>query len=605
MLRSFLLMVYVLAAGLNFLRAQDLNDINLANEYYSLGEIEKASELYEKLARDRRNIALIHSNYFEILLSTAEYDKAEKYIDRVIRENKGNMYYVVDKGIILGRKGLPREETEYFEELAKEIASSDRQVRLAAQYLIRNQKIELAKMLYTEGRKVSGDTYMYALELATVYRLENNIDLMVREYLNFVNHSPNNLPYVKNVLQNYLVETEDLESFEMLLYELVQKDSENDIYTELLIWVNIQLRNFYGAFIQARAYDLRKAADGNEVFEVGLIALENKDYETALQIFDYLTVQYKMAYIYPIAKRYKIKTREELIKNTFPVDVRELRKLTEDYNSLVSEIGINARTAEALLSKANLHAFFLDEKDSAIQILNTIINIPRIPPDLKARCKLDLGDIYMLLDEPWESALLYAQVEKERKETEIGYEAKLRSARLSYFKGEFVLAQEHLDVLKLATTRKIANDAMQLSLMIKDNLAFDTTDTALREYASVELLLFQNKKEEALLRLNELYDTYQGTSLSSYILWLNATLHIEMGKFDMAINLLSKLIEDDPENIMCDDALYKMADTYEFHLKNKEKAQSLYEEFLMKYPGSYFTAEARKRFRKLRGDVVY
>jgi hypothetical protein len=35
---------------------------------------------------------------------------------------------------------------------------------------------------------------------------------------------------------------------------------------------------------------------------------------------------------------------------------------------------------------------------------------------------------------------------------------------------DFELAQAHLDILKLATSREIANDAMELSLLITDNL---------------------------------------------------------------------------------------------------------------------------------------
>jgi TolA-binding protein len=427
---------------------------------------------------------------------------------------------------------------------------------------------------------------------------------MIREYLNFVNKSPNNLPYVRNVLQNYLTESEDLKSLENLLYDLIQKDPENNIYSELIIWVNIQQRNFYGAFVQARAYDLRMGKEGNEIFEVGLIALENNDYETAIDIFDHLIKNYQTSYIYPIAKRYKIKSREELVKNTFPVEESEIRKLILDYNLLVQEIGINSRTAEALLSKSHLHAFYLNEMDSAILILNTIITIPRISPELKAKCKLDLGDIYLLKGESWESVLLYAQVEKARKDSPTGYEAKLRSAKLSYYKGDFALAQQHLDVLKLATSREIANDAMQLSLLIKDNIGLDTSDYLLKKYADIELLLFQNKKQQALDSLNAMYEKYEGSNLSDEILWLLSSIYLEKGEFMNSIKCLNIIVDKYGEDIFGDDAFFRMAEIYDRHLHDIEKSKSLYQEFLSKYPGSFYAAEARKRFRTLRGDYV-
>jgi len=78
----------------------------------------------------------------------------------------------------------------------------------------------------------------------------------------------------------------------------------------------------------------------------------------------------------------------------------------------------------------------------------------------------------MLKEEPWEATLLYSQVEKNQRDAPLGYEAKLRNAKLSYYKGEFRLAQEHLDILKQATTRENCNDAMDLSMRIKENTAF-------------------------------------------------------------------------------------------------------------------------------------
>jgi tetratricopeptide (TPR) repeat protein len=195
-------------------------------------------------------------------------------------------------------------------------------------------------------------------------------------------------------------------------------------------------------------------------------------------------------------------------------------------------------------------------------------------------------------------------VEKSRKDSPTGYEAKLRSAKLSYYKGDFALAQQHLDVLKLATTREIANDAMQLSLLIKDNIGLDTTDMLLKEYADIELLLFQNKKMQALDSLNKMIQLYNGSSLTDEILWLQSTLYLEMGKFQKSIDLLNLIVEEYGEDIFGDDAFFRMAEIYDYQLKDIERSKNLYQEFLIRYPGSIYAAEARKRFRTLRGDYV-
>jgi tetratricopeptide (TPR) repeat protein len=200
--------------------------------------------------------------------------------------------------------------------------------------------------------------------------------------------------------------------------------------------------------------------------------------------------------------------------------------------------------------------------------------------------------------------LLYAQVEKSRKDSPTGYEAKLRSAKLSYYNGDFELAQQHLDVLKLATTREIANDAMKLSLLIKDNIGLDTSDFLLRKYADIELLLFQNNKEQALDSLKQMLEDYEGSSLTDEILWLSADIYLEMGDFQKSIELLSIIVENYGEDIFGDDAFFRMAEIYDYHLKDIEKSKNLYQGFLSLYPGSIYAAQARKRFRTLRGDYI-
>ncbi|MEJ0054539.1 MAG: tetratricopeptide repeat protein [Bacteroidota bacterium] len=326
--------------------------------------------------------------------------------------------------------------------------------------------------------------------------------------------------------------------------------------------------------------------------------------------------------------------REAKVKRSFPVNRDSVRYLTKEYQSFVKRYPDNGNSYEADLNEALLHAYYLDEKDSAIIKLTVLANHPRVPSFLKARAKLELGDIYLLKEEPWESTLFYSQVEKNQRDAPLGYEAKLRNAKLSYYKGDFSLALEHLDILKQATTREIANDAMELSMRIKENTAFDSVGASLKEYAAIELLLVQNKTDEAVRRLQAFTgmtrvkvskaDAFAknlkvqeiiskdsvwvetpsqvSSSIKDDVYWLEANLRMKRGEFDQAIVLLEKIQAEFGDDILADDASFTEADIYEHYLKNKEKAMEIYRTFLDKYPGSVYAAEARKRFRTLRGD---
>lgn len=586
------------------LLAQQINQAQLARQYFEQGEVDKARDIYEKLARDIANIPLIHNSYLELLLAQEDFDEAKKYLSKVNKSFPRNYHYKVDEALIYTHSDQQKEAEQKLDALIESIKSSPTLVRTTAQYLFQKGQAEKAVEFYLQGRKSAGNPSEFAIELANIYRRINNKDAMITEYLNFVNENPSNLTYVQNVMQSILKETEDLEALQQVLYDKIQKDADNVVYNELLIWVNMQLKDFYGAFIQARALDKRAKEGGKRLLDIGIMALHNQDYQNSETIFQYVIQSYNEGFNYEVARRYLIKAREELVKNTYPVDVAQIQNLIQDYDQLIRDLGLSSVSLEAMKSKALLHAFYLDEKDTAIRLLQKIIDRPRADAELVATAKLDLGDIYILMDQPWESTLLYGQVEKSAKETPIGHLAKLKNAKLSYYKGDFELAQSHLDVLKLATSREISNDAISLSLLIQNNIAFDTTEEAMRDYAAVDLILFQNKKSQALVHLDSMIVKYPGHSLTDEIWWRKANILLELGRFEESVTLLNQIVTQYSYDILSDDAYFLMGTVLEDYLNRPNEAMEIYQSLLVKYPGSLYTAEARQRYRSLRGDFI-
>ncbi len=586
------------------LNAQNTSEVQLANQYLQQGENDKAFLLFEKLEKNPKNIPLIHDNYFQLMLMTGRFDEAEKYIDKAIKKYPSNLFYQIDKGLIYVQMNNTAQTKKYFDKLIDNFSNDSFKARISAQHFTKIRQYEYAIETYAQSRKKINDPMAYSIQMASLNRLLNRKKEMIDEYLNYVNQNPNNIRSIKNILQNILREEEDLELFETMMSDKVQRSPNNMVYNELLIWVNIQQENFYSAFIQARAMDKRKKLNGVRVMEIGRISMINGDFKNAVKMFDYVIDKYPGTPNFQIAKRLVISCREEIVKNTFPVDDAEIRILINDYRELVRDIGLNQNTIEALRSEALLFAFYLQEHDSAIMILEKIIKVPRISKSIIDKSKLDLGDIYLLIGEPWESTLLYSQVEKSGKDTPMGYEAKLRNAKLSYYRGDFALAQSHLDILKMATTREIANDAMSLSLLIKDNTKLDTGDLAMKKFSEIDLLIFQNKKIEALDSLGKLKENFPEHPLVDEILFKQANLNLEMGHFQKAISLLQNIVDNYGSDILGDDALFLIGTIYEEQLSEKEKAKEIYRSFLTKYPGSNKAAEARKRFRTLRGDYL-
>lgn len=582
-----------------FLAAQDTQEIQIANEYFSSGETEKALEAYQALVKNPLNIPAIHNNYFNLLLSMSKFKQAEDYIEKLIkRENKFG--YRLDQGILYLKQGDQAKADKYFKVLLKANADDVYRMKTAADYLSSYNLLDYATEALLQAR-ATGGPMLYNLELANLYRLQGKRSEMINIYLDYVTQIPSNISYTKNLLQVLLTKPEELDALEQVLYQRVQQNQQSEVFAELLIWVNLQQKNFYGAFVQARAYDKRFRKEQSKTLEIGQVALNNSDYENAIKSFSFVAKEFAHTENYLPAELGIIKAREAKVKKSFPVNSDSVRYLISEYRLFKNRNTGNSSSDEADLNASMLHAYYLDELDSAVSDLSNLVSSPKISPQLRAQAKINLGDIYLLKGEPWESTLLYSQVEKSQHEAPLGYDAKLRNAKLWYFNGEFKLAEEHLNILKQATTREIANDAMDLSMRIKENTTFDTTGAALKEFSHIELLVYQNKLNEAVKRLND-FKSETSPGILDDVYWLDANLLMKQGKFVESIAQLQKILDEYAEDILADDAYFMQGDIYEHQLKNKEKAMEIYREFLNKFPGSVYAAEARKRYRALRGD---
>tara|TARA_R110001599_G_scaffold160515_1_gene348303 strand:- start:12578 stop:14413 length:1836 start_codon:yes stop_codon:yes gene_type:complete len=600
-----LLLFMILMSTIAF---SQVDAIALANEYYEQGDFEKALKEYKKLAKDNSNISRIHDNYLKLLLSEEEFNEAEKYLKGTIKDNPDNFFYKVDLGMLYKSQKEEEKAENVFNDIiaeqAKDAGENNKTngIRFLAQIFFEKNLRQKALETYQEGRKAMNRPDMFSLELANAYQLMNQKQEMVLEYLIFSKSQPQNLSYVKNSFQRALTEPEDLDTLETTLYEFIQKDAGNPIYNDLLVWTHLQQKNFSAALRQARALDRRLQNNAENIINVGLIAFRNQEYKTAQKAFDYVLDEFPDSPSRNLASRYVLLADEEVVKETYPVDTTAIKSLIVKYQDYKESLRDVFNIIDANRRVAHLYAFYLNEIPKAIEILTENVNQPVGKHKVIAESKMDLADIYLLNEEPWESILLYAQVERMFKDEPLGYEAKLKSAKLSYFKGEFELAQSHLDILKLATSREIANDALNLSILIKNNTVFDSTDVVMQEYANIELQLFQNQKNEAIAALNRMIEKYPNHSIIDEVYFLMAKTERELGHFDKALTALGVINEGHYYEILGDDALFLTGIILEDDLKNNEKAMEVYLQLLEKFKGSIFVSEARKRLRELRGD---
>ena len=576
----------------------------LAFYYYGEKEYEKALELFQGLYSKTPS-----SHYYTYILycltALNRYSEAEKLVRSKMKDEPGSVRYEIDLGYIYLLTDKPEKATKTFDEVIEKMKPNRANINEVANAFTSRQQYDYAIKAYLRGREILQYSYTFNQELARTYEMSGNYGAMIEEYLDLLLTDPSQLDMVQSRLQSALSKDIDNKISDLLRQSLLkrnQRNPENRNYSEMLLWLSVQQKDFEFALIQARSIDTRFNEGGMLIFSVANLSLSNQDYDVAIEAFNLLIKKGITNPYYAESLTGVLQARFLKITMGYNYNENDLSSLKQEYLKALSEMGRNSRTVILMKDLAHLEAFYLDELDEAIDLLEEALEIGGVADMTKAQIKLELGDIYLFTGEVWDASLLYSQVEKAFKNDPIGHEAKLRNARLSYFIGEFGWAKAQLDVLKAATSKLIANDAMELALLISDNMDPDSTYTTLAYYARADLLRYRGQDSLALLTLDSIKMLALYHPLDDEVLYSKAGIYIKQKKYIKADSALAEIVKNYKDDILADNALFKRAELQAAVMNNKSMAMELYQQLMLDYPGSLFTTEARKRYRQLRGD---
>lgn len=576
----------------------------LADQYYLEGEYQKAGDLYLKLheTAKKNNNFTYFNKYIECLLALRDYSLAEQEIRTQMQSQPDDFSMLVTLGNVQERMGHYEDAQVSYKTAIERLPNRIDAITRLGNAFITQAKYDEAIEAYEKGEQLLGTPGVFAYQLADLYKRNGDMPNMIEQYLYSLHANPDRLLNIQNLLQRTL-QKEDYPELLTQLYVFIQDFPETDHFPEMLAWTFIQQKDYSKAMRQAKALDRRMAENGLRVYRLAQIAANDKDYPTAIDGFEYiLTTQGVGSPYFMEAKRASLATKRRQITDNYSYTLEQLRVLEAEYNLFLLEQGTNASTALIISELAMLEALYINDLPKAISLLEEIVDLPGINNYAQANAKLDLGDYYLMSGEVWEATLLYSQVDKAFVEDLIGQDARFRNAKLSYFNSDFEWAQTQFDILKTSTSKLIANDALDLSIFIMDNLGLDSTTHVMSEFANAELLIFQNKLNEAIDKLTILGNLYSEHGLKDDILYLKAKLFEKKRDYKAAEALYQEIIENFPEEIRADNSMYHLAQLYENQLKDLEKAKALYEKIFMDFSDSTFAIEARKRFRELRGD---
>ncbi len=585
--------------------AQPDTDELLAKQFFDNREFDKSAILFEKLY-NKTNAQIYFDGYLESLLALNNFTEAEKFIKKQIKKSPNNLTLKVHLGYIYRLSGQDEKSKKEYNEAINKMTRNPELIIQLSQAFNRYKESDYAITTLTEGKKLMREEYTFNMELAQAYADKNDYKNMFKEYLELIKFNEFYITQVQNLLQGYFSDdfkSPRAEEFRMQLLKNIQQYPDNYAYTEMLIWFFIQQKDFDSAFLQAKAAEKRSKELVGRVLQLAQICLSNFDYDAAIKCFEYEVQKGTSNPYYSYARTEFVNTIQKKVTESNSFNPKDISDLESTYLTALKDMGYNAESIGLVRGLAHLKAFYKGEPEQAIELLQVALTYKNASAEMLAECKLELGDIYIFIGEMWEPALLYGQVDKSFKYDAIGQEAKFRNARLSFYKGEFEWAQAQLDVLKGATSKLIANDALELSLLISDNTV-DSNFVPLTMFSRADLMSFQNYDSLALLTLDSINKEFPGHSLSDDILYKKYKIAYKQGNFRLAADKLEQLILNYGEDLLGDDAVFKLAELYEKKLNDSEKAKKLYQDVLLNYPASLYTVEARKRYRKMRGDGI-
>ncbi len=587
-----------------FLSAQTETDIQLAQHYFINGEFDKATSYYEKLYSSQ-STKIYFTRYLECLVQIKDFKTAEKTIKKYISQNKNDMEIQVVLGQFYEDIDEPQKSAKVYEELLSAVSADPGEIINLFQLFVGKRKFDLAKKVLDKGKKIA-PYYSFNFQYADLYSLTGNNRLMIEEYINYLILQPSMFESIQNAISSRIdlskSDGKDYLILKEILLQKIQADNSNFIYSEMLIWLFVQNKNFSSAFTQVVALDKRIQGDGSRVLDLGNICLENKTYDLARNCFNYIISLGSDNQYFIEGQKLLLNSRFIELTTNRAYNQNEIDATLVDYSSVLARLGKTKFTIGILNEQAHILAFYADRAAEAIVILQDAILVQSLTDIQRAQLKMQLADIEVLKGDIWEASLLYMQIDKDFKFEAIGDEAKYKNARIFYFDGEFDFAQSQLNILKESTSKIIANDAMNLSVSITENFGLDSNYTAMTWFSSAELLIEQHKYLEAFTLFDSIQLNYPLHSLADDILYRKAKAMEMQGKWAESCMLYEDIIKFYSKDIFADDALFRLGDIYEQILLEKDKALEYYKKLAIDYKGSFYGAETIKRIRILRGD---
>jgi tetratricopeptide (TPR) repeat protein len=568
----------------------------LAGYYYDRGDFEKAKMGYEELLVNIPQNMQYFLRVIDCYQQLQQFNSAEKAIQaRLEKYNQGSL--LVELGYNLQLQKKEDDAKIYYDQAIGRLKKNPNEVYGIASSFEKKVLLDYALKSYQIASDLE-PKYNFNYQKGLLYGQLGNTEMMISTFLDESYANPQNSIVIQNQLSRFMSDDSDANFNETLRKDLILRVQKNQdlFWNHYLSWFYVQQKEFSKSFIQEKAIYKRNSESLSNIVNLANLAVEEGDKEMAVTILNFVLANTKDLDLLVQAHAYLIRIK---IENA---EEKDFTNINAEIEGLLTEYEISPFTLSLQLIQAHFVAFNLKNPEQGRAIIKKALDL-RLDDYKVAQVKMELADI-LLFEEKFNQALIYySQIEMDLKNDVVAHEASLKAAKTSYFKTDFVWALKQFKELKAANTQLIANDALEYFLLINDNTVADSTQTALKEFAKGDYLLYQNRNQEAIAQFQSILEKYKGQEIEAVTLLRLGKIYEKTADYNLALSQYQEIIDHHNDGIYIDEALFFSAEIYNKKLKETDKAKPLYEKIIFNHEDSIYFVEARKNFRQLRGDI--
>jgi len=568
----------------------------LAQYYYDKGDFEKALVSYQELSDGLPSNPFYFQRKIDCMQQLLQFESAEKEIQERLNKYK-QAPLLVELGYNFQLQKNDTKAKKYYDDAIERIRKNPNEVYGVANSFEKKVLLEYALKAYETASQLV-PTLDFKYQTALLYGQLGNMDQMIANFLDEAVLNPQASVMIQNQLARFMSTDGDSnfnDSLRKALILRVQK-SQDVFWNQFLSWFYMQQKEFGKAFVQEKAIYKRNPESLSNIISLGQMAIEESDNEVATEVMDYVLANTTDVELIVQANTYLLQMKMDKAQE------KDFAAINAQFELLLKQYGITPVTLSLQLKQAYFVSFLMKNPTEGKAIIKRAMDLQLTPFD-QARCKMELADI-LLSEEKFNQALLYySQIQENLQNSELSHEASLKSAKTSYFKTDFEWALKQFKELKSASTQLIANDALEYFLLINDNTVADSSQTALKEFAKGDYLLYQNRNQEAIVQFQKILKSFKGQEIEAVTLLRLGRVYEKLGDYNLALAQYQDIIDHHSDGIYIDEALYFSAEIYNKQLKQPDKAKVLYEKIIFGHQDSIYFVDARRKFRELRGDT--